>query len=143
MPPSSPRWLDIVRHRVRGFRAPYLLVLQHHDISAAPRLAAPVTLPLPGDVDVLAPRLTIDGTAYRARMLDMSAVPRAMLADTVASAADDADAIMGALDIILHGSSVGLPGGTPSGLASRPRVRSRDATSVRQDSSNRREAEKR
>jgi hypothetical protein len=109
MPPGSPRWLDIVRHRIRGFRAPYLLVLQHHDIPASTRLAAPVTLPLPGDVDVLAPRLTIDATEYRARVLDMSAVPRAMLADTVASAAGDADTIMGALDIILHGYPVCLP----------------------------------
>jgi len=98
-----------MRHRVRGFRPPYLLVLQHHGIPAATVLVAPVTLPLPGDVDVLAPRLTIDGAEYRARVLDIGAVPRAMLADTVASAADDADAIMGALDIILHGYPVGMP----------------------------------
>jgi hypothetical protein len=74
--PSSPRWLDVVRHRVLGFRAPYLLVVQHHDIPATTLLAAPVTPPLPGDVDVLAPRLTIDGADYRARLLDISAVPR-------------------------------------------------------------------
>jgi hypothetical protein len=73
MPPSNPRWLNIVRHRVRGFRAPFLLVVQHHAVPVATRLVAPVTLPLPGDVDVLAPRLTIDGTEYRARILDMSA----------------------------------------------------------------------
>ena len=108
MPPGSPRWLDIVRHRVRGFRAPYLLVLQHHNVPAATLLAAPVTLPLAGDVDVLAPRLSIDGVEYRVRILDMSAVPRGMLSGTVASAGDNADAIMGALDIILHGYPVGL-----------------------------------
>lgn len=39
-------------------------------------LVAPVTPPLAGDVDVLAPRLTIDGKEYRPRLLDISAVPR-------------------------------------------------------------------
>jgi hypothetical protein len=107
--PSSPRWLDIVRHRVRGFRAPYLLILQHHDIPATTMLVAPVTLPLPGDVDVLAPHLTIDGNEYRARLLDMSAVPRGSLGETVASAAAETDAILDAIDIILHGYPVGRP----------------------------------
>lgn len=107
--PSRPRWLDIVRHRVRGFRVPYLLVLQHHDIPATTMLAAPVTLPLPGDVDVLAPRLSIDGHEYRARLLDMSAVPRGLLGDTVASAAAEAETILNAIDIILHGYPVGRP----------------------------------
>jgi hypothetical protein len=109
MPPTSPRWLDIAKHRIRGFRAPYLLILQHHSIPASTRLVAPVTLPLPGDVAVLAPHLMIDGVEYRVRLLDIGAVPCAMLADTLASATDDADAIMGALDIILHGYPVGLP----------------------------------
>jgi hypothetical protein len=107
--PSSPRWLDVVRHRVRGFRAPYLLVLQHHDIPAPTMLAAPVTLPLPGDVDVLAPRLTIDGKEHRARLLDMSAVPRGMLGETVTSASHESDAILSSIDIILHGYPVGRP----------------------------------
>jgi hypothetical protein len=105
--PSNPRWLDIVRHRVRGFRAPYLLVLQHHDIKATTRLAAAVTPPLPGDVDVLAPRLTIDGEAHRVRLLDMSAVPLTMIAGTVGSATGEADAILNAVDVILHGYPVG------------------------------------
>jgi hypothetical protein len=109
MPPVSPRWLDIVRHRVCGFRAPYLLVLQHHTVPSATVLAAPITLPLPGDVDVLAPRLSFDGVEHRVRILDMSAISRGMLAGTVASAGDEADAIMGALDIILHGYPVGVP----------------------------------
>src|ERR1700733_13339772 len=71
----KPDWLDVVRHRVRGFRVPYLLVVQHPAIPSGTRRVAPVSLPLPGDVDVLAPRLMIDGTEYRARVLDMSAVP--------------------------------------------------------------------
>ena len=100
------------RHRAAPrarFPRPYLLVLQHHDIPASTRLAAPVTLPLPGDVDVLAPSLAIEGTTYRARLLDIGAVSRALLAETVASARDEADAITAALDIILHGNPVALP----------------------------------
>jgi len=54
MPPNKPDWLDIVRHSVRGFRVPFLLVVQHHAIPARTRLVAPVSPPLPGDVDVLA-----------------------------------------------------------------------------------------
>ena len=109
MPPSSPRWLDIVRHRIRGFRVPFLLVVQHHAIPATTRLVAPVSPSLRGDVDVLAPRLTIDGTEYRARVLDMSAVPCAFLGETISSLVADRDAILGAIDIILHGYPVGLP----------------------------------
>jgi hypothetical protein len=107
MPPNRPDWLDVVRHRVRGFRVPYLLVVQHHAIPSVTRLVAPVSLPLPGDVDVLAPRLLIDGVTYRARILDMSAVPVALLGETVASLAAERDAILGAIDVILHGYPVG------------------------------------
>ena len=109
MAANSPRWLDVVLHRVRGFRVPYLLVLQHHDVPAATRLSAPVTLPIRGDVDVLAPRLVVDGIEYRVRVLDMSAVIIGLLGDTVASATAESDAIMGSLDVILHGYPVGLP----------------------------------
>ena len=109
MSTNNPRWLDIVRHRLRGTGIPYLLVIQHHDIPVATRLVVPVTLPRQGDVDALTPRLTIHGTPYRARMLDIDAIPRSLLAGTVASATDDADTIMSALDIILRGYPVGLP----------------------------------
>ena len=107
--PSSPRWLDIVRHRLRGFRAPYLLIVQHHDIPATTLLAAPVTLPLDKDVDALAPRLVIGGTTYRARLLDISAVSRGLVGDTVLSADKEASAISEAIDIILNGYPVGRP----------------------------------
>lgn len=109
MPPGRPDWLDVVRHRVRGFRVPYLLVVQHHAIPAVTRLVAPVSPPLPGDVDVLAPRLLIDGAEYRARLLDIGTVPVALLGETVMSAEGDRDAILGAVDVILHGYPVGLP----------------------------------
>ncbi len=107
---NSIRWLDIVKHRLRTFRAPYLLVIQHHDVPSETRISAPVTLPLPGDVDVLAPRVTLDGVEYRVRLLDMAAVPKGVLSNAVGSAANDADAIMGALDVVLHGYPVGRPG---------------------------------
>jgi hypothetical protein len=107
--PSSPRWLDIVRHRLRGFRAPYLVIVQHHEIPASTLLAAPITLPVDGDVLVLAPRLIIGGTEYRARLLDISAVPRMLVGDTVSSADAEATAILNAIDIILHGYPVGRP----------------------------------
>ncbi len=105
----SVRWLDVVQHRVPGVRAPYLLVLQHHDIPASSLLAAPVTLPITGDTDILTPRLIIEGRPHRIRMLDISAVPRTMIEHTIISAAEEADVIMAALDIILHGYPVGRP----------------------------------
>jgi len=72
-------------------------------------LVAPVTLPIPGDVDVLAPRLTIDGKEHRARLLDISAVPRTLLGETVASANDESDAILNAIDVIFCGYPAGRP----------------------------------
>jgi CcdB protein len=68
-----------------------------------------VSLSLPGDVDVLAPRLIIFGAHYRARILDMTAVPVALLGETIASASAYRDAIMNAIDVILHGYPVGIP----------------------------------
>ena len=42
-------------------------------------------------------------------MLDLTAVPRSLLLETVGSAEDEAEAIMSALDIILHGYPIGRP----------------------------------
>jgi hypothetical protein len=109
MAPSKPRWLDVVRHRVRGVGAPYLLIVQHHDVPASTLLAAPVTRPVASDTSLLAPCLTIDGEVLRVRLLDLSAVPRLALREVVGSAAGEADAILNALDIILHGYPVGRP----------------------------------
>jgi hypothetical protein len=106
---SRPRWLDIVRHRLKAFRAPYLLIVQHHDIPSATLLAAPVTLPLPRDANVLAPRLSIGGTVHQAHLLDMTAVPRRALAETIASAEPEAAAIADAIDVILYGYPVRRP----------------------------------
>jgi hypothetical protein len=108
IPLSRPDWLDIVCHEILGFSVPFLLVVQHHAIASATRLVAPVSAPLPGDVDVLAPRLLIDGTEYRARVLDISAIPVTLLGETVASLVADRDAIMNAIDVILYGYPVGI-----------------------------------
>jgi len=110
MPPNRPEWLDVVRHRVRGFRPPFLLVAQHHAVPSATRLVAPVSPSLPGDVDVLAPRLLIEDTEYRARVLDISSVPVTLLGETVMSLVADRDAIMNAIDVILHGYPAWLSG---------------------------------
>jgi hypothetical protein len=109
MPPNSPRRYDIVRHRVRGMKAPYLIVLQHHDVPSITRIIAPLTLPQRGDHDGVAPLVEVDGTSYRARLLDLAAYPCSLLLETVASAAPFADAIGHALDVIFGGYPVGLP----------------------------------
>jgi hypothetical protein len=109
MPPHSPRRYDIVRHRVRGMKAPYLLVLQHHDVPSGTCIIAPLTLPLRGDHDGVAPPVNIDGTGYRSPLLDLAAFPRSVLLETVASAEAAADAIVLALGIIFGGYPIGRP----------------------------------
>ena len=85
------------------------MILQHHNVPGPSRLAAPVTLPFPRDVDVLAPQLILGGVAYRVRLLDTGAVDCSMFRDTEASALDIADRISASLDIVLRGYPVGLP----------------------------------
>lgn len=109
MPPSSPSWLDVVRHRIRGFRAPFLLVVQHHDIRVGSRLVAPVTRPVPSDVDILSPSVVIGDASYRVRLLDITPVPVSLLGETVATLEADRDPVLNALDVILHGYPVGRP----------------------------------
>jgi hypothetical protein len=103
---SNPRWLDVVRHRIRGVRAPFLLVLQHHDIPATTRLVAPLWRPQ-GDAGVVSPRLVVDGSEYRVRLLDTSPVSTAQLGETVASALSDRDNITDAIDRLLFGYPIG------------------------------------
>jgi hypothetical protein len=64
---------------------------------------------LPRDVDVLAPPVRIDGAECRVRLLDMSAVPVALLGETVLSLAGECDAVLDAIDVILHGYPIGRP----------------------------------
>jgi hypothetical protein len=109
MSAHNPRWLSVVRHRIRGYQAPYLLILQHHDVPAPTCLVAPVTLPVRGDVEALAPTIAIRGVEHRIRLLDTAAMRRSLFADVEASASDIADPISAALDVILHGYPIGLP----------------------------------
>jgi CcdB protein len=109
MPLNSPRRYDIMRHRVRGMKAPYLVVLQHHDVPSTTRIIAPLTLAQHGDHDSIAPPVDVNGTEYRARLLDPAAYPLSVLFETVASAERAADAIVDALTIIFGGYAVGRP----------------------------------
>src|SRR5947209_12191547 len=68
--------VELRRYTVKGCRASYMLVIQHHEIPSARVLIVPVTLPVRGDVDALAPPLMTDGVLHRARLLDIGAIPR-------------------------------------------------------------------
>jgi hypothetical protein len=100
---------DIVRHRIRGLRAPYLVVLQHPDIPSSTILAAPLTPAEPGDHPAIAPSIVVDGQELRLRLLDMAAVHHNLLLDKVGSASAFADAVTLALDIIFSGYPIGGP----------------------------------
>jgi hypothetical protein len=109
MPPARVRQFDVVRHRVRGLRVPYLLVLQHHDVPSPRCIVAPLSPSRPGDHDVVAPRLVVDGVELRARLLDMASVPPTDLLEAAASALSAADRITDALDVIFGGYPVRRP----------------------------------
>jgi CcdB protein len=109
MPPNNPRRYDVVRHRVRGMKAPYLIILQHHDVPSVTRIIAPLTLPQRGDHDGVAPLVDVGGTNYRARLLDLAAFPCSVLLETVTTASHSADSIVRALDVIFGGYPVGRP----------------------------------
>jgi hypothetical protein len=109
MSPNNPCRYDIVRHRVRGMKAPYLIVLQHHDVPSTTRIIAPLTLPQRGDHDGVAPLVNFGGTDYRARLLDLAAFPCSVLLETVGSAEGAADNIVQALDVIFGGYPIGRP----------------------------------
>jgi CcdB protein len=105
---EPPRWLDIVRPRGRGIRAPLVVILQHHIVAAQTAIAAPL-LRHDGPPNLLLPRIEVDGLAYVADLLDLAALPYSTIGDTVGSALSEADAITDALDAIFRGHPVGLP----------------------------------
>jgi hypothetical protein len=109
MAPGNPRQFDVVRHRVRGLRAPYLIVLQHHDVLSSTCIVAPLTSPERGDHDAIAPMVIVEGWEFRMRLLDMAAARRSLLLETVMSAADMSDGIRFALDVIFSGCPIGRP----------------------------------
>jgi hypothetical protein len=105
---ERPRWLDIVRFRARGSRAPLLLVLQHHIIEARTVIAAPLRPP-GGEADILHPVVRVEGVEYAVGLLDLAAVPLAAVGAVIGSALGQADAIADGLDAIFRGHPVGLP----------------------------------
>jgi hypothetical protein len=60
-------------------------------------------------MDILAPRFLIDDIEYRARLLDISAVPVSLMGETVTPLVADRDAVLDAIDVILHGYPIGRP----------------------------------
>jgi hypothetical protein len=105
---EPPRWLDIVRPRGRGIRAPLAVILQHHIVPAQTVIAAPL-LRHDGPSNLLLPRVEVTGMSYVANLLDMTALPRTAIGETVGSALLEADAITDGLDAIFRGHPVGLP----------------------------------
>jgi hypothetical protein len=101
-----PRHLEICRHRVRGIRAPYLLVLQHHLVGGPTRICAPL---VPGELEanVLLPAIPVDGVPHHAVLLNMAAVPLALLDEAIGTG--QADDISRGLEAIFSGMPAWLP----------------------------------
>jgi hypothetical protein len=91
---------------VRGIRAPYLLVLQHHIVGGPTRICAPL-LPGPLEANVLLPAVEVDGAPHHALLLNMAAVPLALLGEGVGSGV--ADDISRGLEAIFSGMPAWLP----------------------------------
>ena len=94
---------------MRGFTAPFLLVLQHHIVNSRTRIAAPVTVAPPGQPgSILTPRVTIDDVVHRVMLLDMAAVPLPLFVGVVSGVSIAEDDISAGLDAIFRGYPVGL-----------------------------------
>lgn len=91
---------------MRGIRAPYLLVLQHHIVGGPTRICAPL-LPGPLEANILLPAAEIRGKLYHAVLLNMAAVPVASLGEVVG--AGPADDISRGLEAIFSGLPAWLP----------------------------------
>jgi hypothetical protein len=95
VPKSPPLFLSVYRHRVSSFRAPFLLILQHHIIKSPSRIAAPVVTVRDERPTLLTPHVKTAGGVY--------------LGDEVNDALVDPDDISIGLDAIFKGYPVGLP----------------------------------
>jgi hypothetical protein len=109
VPKSPPLFLSVYRHRVSSFRAPFLLILQHHIIKSPSRIAAPVVTVRDERPTLLTPHVKTAGGVYRVMLLAMAAVPLSFLGDEVNDALVDPDDISIGLDAIFKGYPVGLP----------------------------------
>ena len=100
--------MAVCRHRVRGFAAPYLLVLQHHFVSGKTRIVAPVVIINVRPANLLIPKIEVSRTVYHVMLLDMTSVALGRIAETV-EARVDVQAVSDGLDAIFTGYPVGLP----------------------------------
>ena len=68
---------------MRGFSAPYLLILQHHIVDSKTCIVAPVVPVVSDGATLLAPRVLVASAAYRAMLLDthdgFACIPRSRL----------------------------------------------------------------
>jgi hypothetical protein len=94
---------------MRGFAAPFLIVLQHPIVQSQTRICAPVVPARGARATLLTPAVTISGTVHLAVLLDMAAVPLRFIAPEEAEAVVDSEAVTPALDAIFSGYPVGLP----------------------------------
>ena len=101
-----PRHLEVCRHRVRGIRAPYLIVLQHHIVGGPTRICAPV-LPGPLEANVLLPAVEVGGAPHHAVLLNMAAVPVGWLGEVVGLGL--LDDVSRGLEAIFSGMPAWLP----------------------------------
>jgi hypothetical protein len=101
-----PKHREVCRHRIRGIRAPYLLVLQHHIVGGPTRICAPL---VPGalEANVLLPAVEVGGEPHHVVLLNMAAVPIASLGEVVGSGL--ADDISRGLEAIFSGMPAWLP----------------------------------
>lgn len=103
------QWLDVCRHRMRGVRAPYLVVIQHHLVTGPTRLAAPLIPAMNRPATLLAPHIRVGGMPFLAVLLALASVQLRQVGEVGGSARAEADAILDALDVIFRGYPVGLP----------------------------------
>lgn len=107
----TPKHRDVCHHQLRGIRAPYLLVLQHHVVGGPTRICAPVVPRAKGagtlEPNVLLPTVEINGVPHHAVLLNMAAVPLTMLGNVVGSGLDED--IGRGLEAIFSGMPAWLP----------------------------------
>jgi hypothetical protein len=106
---SSLRWLAVCRHKIRRFRAPYLLLLQHHIVLSKTRIVAPVIASNGVRTTFLTPNVTVGSVDHFAMLLDMISADVSLIGAVVTVAEVDEDAVTDGLDAIFRGYPVGLP----------------------------------
>ena len=106
---AVPRWLSVCGHRVPRVGYPYFLVLQHDIVPSQTRIVAPVVPAGSRLPSVLVPHIVVEGVVYRVMLLEMTAVPLAVLGTVIGTSDVPEQAIANGLDAIFRGYPVGLP----------------------------------